>query len=119
MRALRRMWTRDRWRLLLVTLGVSAVWLAAVIVWSLASRPYDPLLPFLVQEVTIPDEQVVLLGNQAGNEASMVLPVLHVRGGVWPDLPVTAVKCSTEATTVSGEVWWRSLREPCPAERAG
>lgn len=100
-----------RWRITL-TAGFTAALILNATVLFVALRPvWAPLGPYPTQTIGLPREQV-LAGATGADRATAEYPVLRVRGGQWPELPVTSEKCAHETVTVTGAVTWRSVEPP-------
>lgn len=99
------------WRMLGLGLAFAIAFAAGTVVWALRQpAPFDPIGPLPVQAVDLDHTTVVLLPGSAvndGSTAQVELPTLIVKGGIWPTVPVSGVKCYTEPVEVAGAVSWR------------
>ncbi len=100
-----------RWRIVL-TVGFAAAAVLNATVLFVALRPtWAPLGPYPTQTIGLPREKVPTSAT-GSDTATAEYPVLRVRSGQWPELPVQSEKCAHETVTVTGTVSWRSVEPP-------
>ncbi len=103
---------RDPWRWIMVFLSILLIGsIVGSTFYVTRYKLYAPLGDYPAQEITLPSDYVVV-DTGAGTPEELYIPILHASKSNWPDLPISAIKNSSEETKVHGGYEWRSLLPP-------